>query len=147
MREGASAGPDAPAVIDSRPGIGRLAGMKALLRFYFLLLVSLTLPINGMASLLMPAQACAVHASQYMPSPAMPGMDQQMSALDPCCETMAQTGHKQPCKTGMDCKAGSLLQVGSGKSALLLIDQPGPFPSSFTPLPGASEPLWHPPRS
>lgn len=126
--------------------------MKSILRLCFLLLFSLTLPVNGMAHLLMSAQPCAMHGSQMPPmavADEMPhhGMSDQMASLDSCCDAQAHADHQQPCKSGLDCKAGSLLQVGSSKTTLHLTSQPGPFPLSFSPLPGTSEPLWHPPRS
>ena len=126
--------------------------MKSFLRLCFFLLFSVALPVNGMAHLLMPVEPCAMHGSQ-MPSMAVAdealthGMDEEMAPLDPCCDVTAQADHQQPCKTGLDCKAGSLLQVGSSKTSLPLIGQTGPFPLSVSTLPGTSEPLWHPPRS
>lgn len=140
------------AVVDSESSGVRLAGMKSLLRLCLFLLFSVTLPVNAMAHLLMSVEPCAMHGSQ-MPSIAVAddahshGMSDQMASRDACCDAKTQMEHKQPCKPGLDCKAGSLLQVGSSKSSLPLIGQPGPFPLSFTPLPGTSEPLWHPPRS
>lgn len=126
--------------------------MKSILRLCFLLLFSLTLPINGMAHLLMSAQPCVMHGSQMPPMVVADeahhhGMSDQMASLDSCCDAQAHADHQQPCNTGLDCKAGSLLQVGTSKTTLPLIGQPGPFPLSFSPLPGTSEPLWHPPRS
>ena len=118
--------------------------MKPLLRLCLLLLLSLTLPVNGMASRLMSAHG---PHQPVDPTHAMASLaETDHGALDECGGDQATASDAQTCKPGLDCKSGGLLQVAGGKATAPLFGQPGPSSLSSASLLGRSEPLWHPPR-
>lgn len=85
--------------------------MRRRLRLLIILLLSLTLPLTGMAGIEAPMEPCPM---QSMGMSEMAGMDQD------CCQdsgTMNEHG-KKSCKTGQECKTSSLLQIDVLKASL-----------------------------
>lgn len=81
--------------------------MKACLRLCLIVLISLALPLSALAGRVPVAEPCPMQAMD----PAM------LDALDPdCCQDMDSHGEQgKPCKSGQDCKTGSMLQVATLK--------------------------------
>ncbi|MCO6057848.1 hypothetical protein NG726_14360 [Pseudomonas sp. MOB-449] len=111
--------------------------MKACLRRCLILLISLALPLSGMAGMMPPAEPCPMMAS---------GMAMVDGQEHDCCSDKASAfEHGKPCKPGQECKSGSLLQVPAIKapvrlSSPLAVSLAGGFLPSRTP---AS--VWRPP--
>ena len=132
------------------------------LRIVLFLLLGLALPVNGMAHLLMPVQPCTMHG---MPQPQddMPmadcthcqpadtphaGHEPVQHSLEAGDQGQAAQDQQSPhCKTGLDCKPGTFLQVIISKTPDVTPSRPAPFDLSYSLLPGTSEPLGHPPRA
>lgn len=118
--------------------------MKRRLRICLLFLLSLALPLYGMAGSGLPAEPCPL----MMQAPAT----SVMSAMDmDCHEHVAEDDHPAPhkgglCDDGHVCKAGSLLQVAVLKPPVVapLPPQPG-FVPAFLPS-AANADVWRPPR-
>jgi hypothetical protein len=87
--------------------------MKRRLRFLLVFLISLALPLTGMAGVEAPTEPCPMQAAGMSH---MAGMDQD------CCEDMGKmTEHgKKSCKTGQECKTGSMLQISVLKAPVTL---------------------------
>jgi hypothetical protein len=115
--------------------------MKRYLRFFLIFVISLALPLSGMAGV--EAQPCPM---QSMSMAMMDGMGAD------CCNDMASSSkkgtadHGKPCKPGQECKSGGLLQVSIVKPPVNLFS-PVAYSifSDFLPVPAPSGP-WRPPR-
>ena len=115
----------------------RLRRMKRYLSLFLLLLLSVMLPLNGMADRVTPAESCpmASHGS------AMDGMQ------DSGCGDQQQRSGEKTCKIGQECKIGYALQVSAGKASFGPSRQAVPaftdnFIPSLTPFG-----VWRPPRT
>lgn len=136
----------------------RLDGMKRSIRLFMLLLVSLMLPINGMAQSLMglgslpisePFESAATHAGHGSHgSHGTKGVDSH--ALDAMCSDCSHAEHNAGsvvCESGQECKTSSLLQVMSGEHPNVPSGQSlTVFSSEFLPA-AVADAVWHPPRS
>lgn len=113
-----------------------------------LLLLSLTLPINGMAHMLMPAgEHKMMHSGDAPISMSMHAEEAGMGADDECFEHDKTGKSTGVCKSGQECKTSSLLQFSLGKAPLLPAGQQvSAHPSDIAPslIPDA---VWHPPRA
>ncbi|MFR0692864.1 hypothetical protein ACLUTX_25970 [Enterobacterales bacterium AE_CKDN230030158-1A_HGKHYDSX7] len=108
------------------------------LRLLIVLLLSLTLPLTGMAGFEPPAEPCPM---QDLGMSQMAGMDQD------CCQDsgkMTQHG-KKACKSGQECKSGSLLQISVLKAPDHPVAPQNPSPSHHLVLSQAPADLWRPP--
>ncbi|KAA0979543.1 hypothetical protein [Pseudomonas sp. ANT_J28] len=112
--------------------------MKRYLRCCLIFLISLALPLSGMAGVQAPTEPCPM---KTMGMAMMDGMGQD------CCHDMkSPTEHGKPCKPGQECKSGSLLQVSIVKhstrfSSPLVLS----LFSDFLPVHAPSG-VWRPPR-
>ncbi len=112
--------------------------MKRHLRLLLIFMISLTLPLSGMAGVEAPTEPCPMQAAG-MTMPADMDMD--------CCQDhgkMAEPG-KKACKPGQECKTGSMLQVSIVKPPVTLT---GPVLAETHPaaVPDRSPAdLWRPP--
>jgi hypothetical protein len=113
--------------------------MKRYLRCCLIFLISLALPLSGMAGIQVPTEPCPMKATGMA---MMADMDQD------CCRDMSNpSDHGKPCKPGQECKSGSLLQVSFVKPALRLTSPLVLSPSSdFFPAQSPSG-VWRPPRA
>ena len=114
-----------------------LTHMKPCLRLCLTLLISLALPLSGMAGVA--DSPCPMK----MAGMAMVG-DMDMG----CCDDMGSTvEHGKPCKPGMECQTASVLHVTTVKSALRHSSPlTSIYPDEFLP-PQAPSGVWRPPRS
>lgn len=120
--------------------------MQRHVRLFIFLLLSLVLPINGMAQMLLPVSQVGnmSHGSQAEASSLMHA---EMGMQSDECVDHEQPGKGVVCKSGQECKTNSLLQLSLGKPPMLPLGQPVPVhPSDSTPslIPDA---VWHPPRA
>ncbi|HBP6529874.1 hypothetical protein [Pseudomonas aeruginosa] len=102
-----------------------------------LLLLSLTLPVNGVAGLLALSQACPMER-------------QDMSVHDiqaSCCENQAeQPTNGKVCKTGQECKSNGMLQVSVTRTPALFNQALATPSAQDFPPPTALSGFWRPPR-
>ena len=112
--------------------------MTRRLRLLIVLLLSLALPLTGMAGIEAPTEPCPM---QSMGMGQMAGMDQD------CCQDLGKmTQHgKKDCKSGQECKTGSLLQVSVLKTAPPAATPQRPAPYTEVVLSQAPADLWRPP--
>jgi len=77
--------------------------MSRYLRFFLVLLLSLSLPLTGMAGVPSSSEPCPMQMSDM----------QMMSDMSPdCCQDGAtQADHGKNCKPGQECKTGGMLQL------------------------------------
>ncbi|HEF4760751.1 TPA: hypothetical protein SAN82_003197 [Pseudomonas putida] len=113
--------------------------MKRYLRFCLVFLISLALPLSGMAGVQAPAEPCPMKTMGMQMMDDM-GMD--------CCQDMsAPSEHGKPCKPGQECKTGGMLQVSIVKPPVTLFS---PVVTAFfvdvLPVPTPSG-VWRPPRA
>lgn len=108
------------------------------LRLLIVLLLSFALPLTGMAGIETPTEPCPM---QSMGMGQMAGMDQD------CCQDMGKmTQHgKKDCKSGQECKTGSLLQVSVLKTAPPAAKLQRPAAYAEVVLSQAPADLWRPP--
>lgn len=116
----------------------RLANMKRYLRFCLIVLLSLALPLSGMAGLAVAAEPCPMKAA---------GMEMMGDMEQDCCADLDNpSDHDKPCKSGQECKTSSILQVSTVKPPATMAS-PIVAPSfSETPLAQAPSGVWRPPR-
>ncbi|MFJ4440750.1 hypothetical protein ACIPZ8_01505 [Pseudomonas sp. NPDC089422] len=113
--------------------------MKRFLRLCLIVLISLALPLGGMAGGQAATEPCPM---QTLGMTMMDGMGPD------CCQDMkgGPADHGKPCKPGQECKTGGVLQVSVIKTSITPL-QPvvTSFTSSFLPVPTPSG-VWRPPR-
>lgn len=112
--------------------------MKRYLRLCLIYLISLALPLSGMAGLAAATEPCPMKTA---------GMAKMAKMGLNCCHDMnSSSDHGKPCKPGQECKTGSMLQVSIVKLPIML---PSPlvlsFSSDFLPDQAPSG-VWRPPR-
>ena len=113
--------------------------MKRYLRFCLIFLISLALPLSGMAGVQASTEPCPM---KTMGIAMMDGMGQD------CCHDMKSTAeHGKPCKSGQECKTGGMLQVSIIKPPITLSSPIVPPFSSHFPLVQTPSGLWRPPRT
>ncbi|MGY4816792.1 hypothetical protein ACVNP3_12735 [Pseudomonas chlororaphis subsp. piscium] len=113
--------------------------MKGYLRFCLVLLISLALPLSGMAGVQAPTEPCP------MKTMGMAMMDDM--GMDCCNDMKSPVEHGKPCKPGQECKTGGMLQVSILKPAVtpthpVVLS----FSSDFLPAQKPSG-VWRPPRA
>lgn len=110
--------------------------MKRSLQLCLVFLISLALPLSGMAGVRVQANPCPMNAA---------GMT-EMTEMTDCCQDMGPAEHGKPCKSGQDCKSGSLLQVSAVKPPICLsCPVVISFSSNLLPIQAPSG-VWRPPR-
>ncbi|WP_429543352.1 hypothetical protein [Pseudomonas frederiksbergensis] len=86
--------------------------MKRYLRCCLIFLISLALPLSGMAGIQAPTEPCPMKTT---------GMSMMDDMNQDCCLDMSSSAdHGKPCKPGQECRSPSLLQVSFGKPATRL---------------------------
>ncbi|POA35606.1 MULTISPECIES: hypothetical protein [unclassified Pseudomonas] len=112
--------------------------MKRYLRFCLIFLISLALPLSGMAGVQASTEPCPM---KTMGMAMMDGMGQD------CCHDMkSPVEHGKPCKPGQECKTGGMLQVSIIKPPVTLFSPVAlSFSSDFLPVQTPSG-VWRPPR-
>lgn len=112
--------------------------MKRYLRFFLVLMLSLALPLSGMAGVQVPTEPCPMKTSGM----AMTGD----RGMDCCNDMQSPSQHGKPCKSGQECKTGALLQVSIIKAPATL-SSPVVLSSTsdFLPVRTPSG-VWRPPR-
>ena len=112
--------------------------MKRYLQFCLIFLISLALPLSGMAGVQATTEPCPMETT---------GMVKMDSMGPDCCQdTKNPSEHGKPCKPGQECKTGGLLQVSVIKTpATLSHPIVISFSSDFSPVPTPSG-VWRPPR-
>ena len=114
--------------------------MKRCLRVFFIFLISLSLPLTGMAGVEAPTEPCPMQAS---------GMSHMAGMDGDCCDDMGKMAEhgKKACKTGQECKTGSMLQVSVLKPP---VTHTGPI-LALAPLQAVPDhspaDLWRPPTA
>jgi hypothetical protein len=112
--------------------------MKRYLRFCLIFVISLALPLSGMAGVQAPTEPCP------MKTMGMAMMDDM--GMDCCNDMQSPTEHGKPCKPGQECKTGGMLQVSISKPPVSVLS---PVVLSFysDSLPVQTPPrVWRPPR-
>lgn len=117
--------------------------MKRYLRLCLVFLISLALPLSGMAGIQVQAEPCPMQAAGM----AMLAPETSMNAAPDCCQDMGSASeHGKPCKPGQECKTASLLQVSVVKPPIVLSSPiVVSFSSDFLPAQAPSG-VWRPPR-
>ncbi|TVT83936.1 hypothetical protein [Pseudomonas sp. H3(2019)] len=112
--------------------------MKRYLRCCLIFLISLALPLSGMAGIQAPTEPCPMKTT---------GMAMMSDMGQDCCNDMkSPTDHGKPCKPGQECKTGGMLQVLIIKPATRLSSpQVLSLFSDFLPAQTPSG-VWRPPR-
>jgi hypothetical protein len=112
--------------------------MKRYLRFFLLFVISLTLPLSGMAGVQTSTEPCPM---QSMGMAMMDGM-----GMDCCNDMKSPVDHGKPCKPGQECKTGGMLQVSIIKPAVTLFS-PVVQRSAGDSVPVSTPSgVWRPPR-
>ncbi|MCU1726101.1 hypothetical protein NTD86_03750 [Pseudomonas sp. 7P_10.2_Bac1] len=112
--------------------------MKRYLRLCLIFVLSLALPLSGMAGVQAPAEPCPMQAL---------GMKvMQEMGMDCCADSKAPSEHGKSCKPGQECKAGTMLQVSVIKPAISLRNPV--TPALFSDAVPSTTPsgVWRPPR-
>jgi hypothetical protein len=115
--------------------------MSRYLRFFLVLLLSLALPLTGMAGVPSSTEPCPMQLSDMA----------MMSDMAPdCCQEGATPAdHGKACKPGQECKTGGVLQLSIPLlKAPMIVSSPlvVSLSSDFTPDRTPSG-VWRPPRS
>jgi hypothetical protein len=112
--------------------------MKRYLRLCLIFVISLALPLSGMAGVQAPTEPCP------MKTMGMAMMDDM--GMDCCNDMKSPTEHGKPCKPGQECKTGGMLQVSIVKPPVTLFSPVVlAFASDFVPVSTPSG-VWRPPR-
>jgi len=113
--------------------------MKRYLRCCLIFLISLALPLSGMAGIQSPTEPCPIKTT---------GMTMMCDMNQDCCHEMSSsTDHGKTCKPGQECRSASLLQVSLGKPATRL-SRPQILTIFSDSLPTqAPSGVWRPPRA
>jgi hypothetical protein len=112
--------------------------MKRSLRYFIIFMISLALPLSGMAGVQAPTEPCP------MKTMGMAMMDDM--GMDCCNDMKSPAEHGKPCKPGQECKTGGMLQVSIIKPP---VTRSSPVVLSFfsdsLPVQTPSG-VWRPPR-
>ncbi|QAY86802.1 hypothetical protein [Pseudomonas arsenicoxydans] len=112
--------------------------MKRYLRFCIIFMISLALPLSGMAGVQAPTEPCP------MKTMGMAMMDDM--GMDCCNDMKSPSEHGKPCKPGQECKTGGMLQVSIIKPPVTLsIPVVLSISGNFLPVQTPSG-VWRPPR-
>lgn len=113
--------------------------MKRYLRLCLIVLLSLALPLNGVAGLVAATEPCPMQAAD---------MAMMADIVQDCCQDMDSPSEPgKPCKAGQECKTASLLQVAIVKPPVTLSSPIGvSYSSDFLPAHPPSG-VWRPPRT
>ena len=111
--------------------------MKRYLRFCLIFVISLALPLSGMAGIQAP-EPCP------MKTMGMAMMDDM--GMDCCNDMKSPSEHGKPCKPGQECKTGGMLQVSIFKPPVTVFSPVVlSFLSDSLPVKTSSG-VWRPPR-
>ena len=112
--------------------------MKRYLRLCLVFLISLALPLSGIAGV---EQSTAPCPMQTMGMAMVDGMGPD------CCKDMSTNAeHAKVCKPGQECKSGGMLQVAISKPPITFSTPVAQFfASDFLPS-SAPSGVWRPPR-
>jgi hypothetical protein len=119
--------------------------MKPCIRLCLLLILSIALPVTGMAQVLMTAGSSSMgHANHLVTAGDMASMSVADTEHE-CCAQHEQ-GDPTVCKTGQECKTSSLLKVISMETPSVVPGQhlSAPYIDLIPSL--APDAVWHPPR-
>ena len=111
--------------------------MKRYVRYCLIFLISLALPLSGMAGIEAPTEPCP------MKTMGMAMMDDM--GMDCCNDMKSPAEHGKPCKSGQECKTGGMLQVSIIKPPVTLSS---PVVASFFGDSLLTQPpsgVWRPP--
>jgi hypothetical protein len=112
--------------------------MKRYLRFCIIFMISLALPLSGMAGVQAPTEPCPMKAM------GMAMMDDM--GMDCCNDMKTPSEHGKPCKPGQECKTGGMLQVSIFKPPVTVFSPVGfSFLGDSLPVQTPSG-VWRPPR-
>jgi hypothetical protein len=120
--------------------------MKLCIRLCLLLVLSIALPITGVAQMLMTAGSYSMdHANHQVTAGDMASMSLADTEHGCCAEH--EQGDPTVCKTGQECKTSSLLKVISMKAPSVVLGQhvSAPYIDLIPSL--APDAVWHPPRA
>jgi hypothetical protein len=113
--------------------------MKRYLRLCLIFLISLTLPLTGMAGVQAPTEPCPMKTTGMVMMADM-GMD--------CCNDMKSSAdHSKPCKSGQECKNGSIVEVLAFRPPASPLTAVMGFVVSDSAPVGTSSGVWRPPRA
>ena len=113
--------------------------MKRYLRLFLIFLISLALPLSGMAGIQSPIEPCPMKTT---------GMTMMGDMNQDCCGDMSSSAdHGKPCKPGQECRSASLLQVLLGKPATRLSSPQILTIFSDSLSTQAPSGVWRPPRA
>ncbi|CAH0133388.1 hypothetical protein F8N49_04015 [Pseudomonas sp. GXM4] len=112
--------------------------MKRYLRFCLIFVISLALPLSGMAGVQAPTVPCPMKAM------GMAMMDDM--GMDCCNDMKSPTEHGKPCKPGQECKTGGMLQVSIVKPPVTLFSPVVLVFSSDSVSVSTPSGVWRPPR-
>ena len=112
--------------------------MKRYVQFCIIFVISLALPLSGMAGVQASIEPCP------MKTMGMTIMDDM--GMDCCNDMKTLSEHGKPCKPGQECKAGGILQVATFKPSVAVYSPV--VPSFFSDSLPAQTPsrVWRPPR-
>ena len=113
--------------------------MKRYLRCCLIFLISLALPLSGMAGVQAPTEPCPMKTT---------GMAMMGDMGQDCCLDMeSPSDHGKPCKPGQECRTGGMLQVSIITPPVTLSSPVVlSFSSDFLPAQAPSG-VWRPPRA
>lgn len=117
--------------------------MKRYLRLCLVALISLALPLSGMAGIQVQVEPCPMKTAAM----AKMAPEASMDAGPDCCQDMGNpSDHGKPCKPGQECKTASLLQVLTMKPPATMASSIVVSFFSDTPLNQTPSGVWRPPR-
>lgn len=120
--------------------LARLLAMKAYLRLLLVLLISLALPVTGMAALELSAEPCQMQSATQT--------YEHIGHLPVVEDDDAHSHEGNPlCESGHQCKTGSLLQAALAKPGLIAALAPlSVHYPEFYPIRSNAD-VWRPPRN
>ncbi|KAA0963686.1 hypothetical protein [Pseudomonas sp. ANT_H12B] len=111
--------------------------MKRYLRCCLIFLISLALPLSGMAGIQSPIEPCPMKTT---------GMT-MMGDMNQDGDMSSSADHGKSCKPGQECRSASLLQVSLGKPATRLSSSQMLTIFSDSLPTQAPSGVWRPPRA
>jgi hypothetical protein len=120
--------------------------MKLCIRLCLLLILSIALPVTGMAQVLMTAGSSSMDHANHQVSMAKMGSTPVADTEHECCAQHEQ-GDPTVCKTGQECKTSSLLKITSMKPPLVALGQHVSVPYHGLIPSLVPDAVWHPPRA